>query len=78
MKFLKDLVTVANGEDYDIGRVAAGLGVVTFIGLTIADFYFNHKFDPQAWGTGFGLMITGVGGGLMLKHKTEPQGAGTS
>lgn len=72
MKVIKDLFTLANGEDYDIGRVAGGLGVVTFIGLSIADFYFNHKFDPQTWGMGFGLMVTGVGAALMLKHKTEP------
>lgn len=73
MKLLKDVLTVANGEDYDIGRVAAVLGVLTFIGLSFGDFYFNHKFDPQAWGTGFGLMVTGIGGALLLKHKTEPQ-----
>lgn len=73
MKLIKDLFTLANGEDYDIGRVAGGLGVVTFMGLSIADFYFNKKFDPQSWGMGFGLMVTGVGAALMLKHKTEPQ-----
>lgn len=73
MKAFKDLFTLANGEDYDIGRVAGALGVVVFFGLSIADFYFNKKFDPQAWGMGFGLLVTGIGAALALKHKTEPQ-----
>lgn len=77
MTFIKDLLTVANGNDYDIGRVMAALGMVTFIGLSIADFCYTHKFDPLAWGTGFGLLVTGAGAALMLKHKTEPQGEGT-
>lgn len=72
-KLIKDSLTLANGEDYDIGRVIGALGAFVFFGLTIADFLVNKKFDPQSWGTGFGLLIAGLGAALMLKHKTEPQ-----
>ena len=74
MKFIKDIFTLANGEDFDIGRIVGFAGAVTFIYLSIfAVVVKGQAFDPQAWGMGFGLLITGIGAALMLKHKTEPQ-----
>lgn len=72
-KVVKDCLTLANGSDYDIGRIAGAAGVIVFFGLAIADFLMNKKFDPQAFGMGFGLIIAGLGAALALKHKTEPQ-----
>ena len=74
MKFLKDLVTVANGSDYDIGRVMWCIGVLAFLGFSgwsvIAQ---GQHFDMQSFGIGFGAVMVAGGGALRLKHPTEPQ-----
>lgn len=72
-KLIKDCLTVSNGDDFDVGRVAGCCGIAIFFALTIADFCIHQKFDAQSYGTGFGLMIAGLGAALMLKRHTEPQ-----
>lgn len=72
-KVIKDCLTIANGEDYDVGKITGIGGIAIFFTLTIADFCIHKHFDAIAFGTGFGGMIAGLGAALMLKHKTEPQ-----
>lgn len=69
-RVLKDITTTANGQDYDVGRVLGILGVLTFLGLSIANW---AKFDPQTFGVGFAAVIAGMGAALALQHKTEPK-----
>lgn len=68
-KLLHDCLTGCDGHTYDSGRVAGFVGTVVFLGLSI----WNHdKFDPLAFGTGFGALATGVGALIALKKGTEP------
>lgn len=74
MKFAKDLVTLANGVDYDIGRVMWALGVAAFLLFEGWDVIAHSKaFDMTAFGTGFAAIMVSGAGSLALKAKTEPQ-----
>lgn len=71
-KFVKDQLTLANGQDYDSGKGMGWLGVLTFISLSIYEVVWNNgHFDPVTWGTGFGGLIAAVAANLFIKHKTE-------
>lgn len=73
-KFAKDLVTVANGNDYDVGRVLWVAGTLVFFGLAIYTVGFKGAaFSYTEYGMGLGAVLAGGGAALNLKHKTEPQ-----
>jgi len=79
-KVLKDITTGIDGETFDAGRVVGyGLcvtGTVGFMFCAIWSAIHDAKFDPQAYGIGFGALMTSlaaVAGGLKLKESTEPQ-----
>lgn len=71
-KFTKDMFTLANGVDFDIGRVLWALGVLVFLGLCVQQY---STFDPQTFGVGFGAVMLAGGGALALKRNTEPSPA---
>jgi len=73
-KFVKDLVTVANGTDFDVGRVLWLLTVVVFLGLAVFAVVKNHQvLDFANFGIGAGGVLAGGGAGLGMKRGTEPQ-----
>jgi len=73
-KFIKDQLTLANGNDYDSGKMMGWLGIAAFISLSVYEIGWNKgHFDPVGWGTGFGTVIAAIAANLLIKHKTEPQ-----
>lgn len=52
-------------------RVIWLLGSLVFLGLTVYDAWQEKKFDPQQFGTGFGVLMGGGGASLYLKDKGE-------
>jgi hypothetical protein len=73
-KFVKDMLTLANGEDFDVGRVLWAIAVLVFLGLAIYDTVAHGKpFDAQAFGIGLGSVMAAGGLALKLKHETEPK-----
>lgn len=70
-RVIKDSLTMADGDTYDLGRIFGSMGMLTFLGLSIWDFAINRKFDPTTWGTGFGLAVAGFGAMQALKLKSE-------
>lgn len=68
-RIIKDCSTVANGEDFDVGRILGTAGVLTYLGLCIVNW---AKFDPVLYGTGFAAAIAGMAAALAIQHKTEP------
>jgi hypothetical protein len=73
-KFVKDLITVANGTDYDVGRVLWILSVLIFLGLAIWAVVKNHQpLDFANFGIGAGGVLGGGGAALGFKRNTEPQ-----
>ena len=71
-KVVHDSLTLADGESYDLGRILAAAGLLTFLGLSIYEVcYHGTKFDPQGWGAGFGLAVAGYGAMQALKNRSE-------
>jgi hypothetical protein len=72
-KVLKDITTVANGNDYDLVRIAILVGIIAFI---ILSFYAliikSQPWSPQDYGLGLGAILGGGGLGLKFKQNTEP------
>jgi len=73
-KFIKDLLTEINGEKFDVARVLWILGVLVYIGLSIAAVIIKGQlWDPVNYGIGFGAVLAGGGAALALK-KDAPTG----
>ena len=74
VKVIKDITTVANGEDYDLGRIALLIGIIAFIILSIYALAIkSQNFNAQDYGIGLGSLLGGGGLGLKFKKDTEPQ-----
>lgn len=69
---VNDCLTGLDGKTYDPARVYLAFAVVVFLGATIIDAMHSIKFDPQAFGIGFGALLAGGGLGVSIKSKTEP------
>ncbi len=73
-KVIKDITTVANGNDYDLGRISILFGVITFLALSIFALVWKSQFwSPENYGIGLGAILGGGGLGLKLKRETEPE-----
>lgn len=70
MKIISDWLTGIDQKTHDPARGLWALGVLTFLGLSI---YSATKFDPQAFGIGFGSVLAGGALGVKLKAETEPR-----
>lgn len=68
---LKDFLTEKDGESYCPARALLILGALAFIGLAIYNAMQGKLFDPQAYGLGYGGLLAGGGGGILMKGKTE-------
>ena len=64
-RVIKAWFTDKNG-DPEIQYVWVSLGLLVFLGLSVASW---HKFDPQAWGIGFGAMAAGCGTLMALRGR---------
>ncbi len=70
---MKDLITDYDGETLETGRVAAVLGILTFIGLSVWVVVMQGKdFDMLSFGGGFGALVGGLGIYLM-GDKSKPE-----
>lgn len=69
---VKDCLTGKDGITYDPARIYLAMAVNVFLAATIMDAMHSIKFDPQAFGIGFGALLAGGGLGVSLKAGTEP------
>lgn len=69
-KIGRDVLTGCDNMTYDSGRVAGAAGTLVYLLLSIANW---ERFDPQAWGIGFGALAAGVGALIRLKETSEPK-----
>jgi len=73
-QIIKDCLTTANGEDFDVGRILLVIVIISFICYSGIDIlYLKHTFNPMGYGTGAGGLLAGGGAGIGFKAKTEPQ-----
>lgn len=71
-KFFVDILTVANGQDYDVGRVMLLAGFVFFNLFAAWALFKNQPWSAQDYGIGLGALMGGGGAGLWFKRNTEP------
>lgn len=71
---IKDCLTGIDGVTYDPARIGGCAGTAVFLLLAVVDFYFNRKFNMEAFGMGFGAVMVGAGFSVKLKASTEPDG----
>lgn len=73
MNILKDCITGIDGVTVDPARLYGGLAVLAFLAASVYSVVFNGAvFDAQAYGIGFGALLTGFGISVAAKHSSEP------
>ena len=71
IKFFKDILTEADGTSYCPARLLLIVGSIAFIFLSFYAVYHGKEFDPQNWGLGYGGLLAGGGGWILMKGKVE-------
>ncbi|MDR3415020.1 MAG: hypothetical protein P4L83_02445 [Nevskia sp.] len=72
-RFFVTMLTCADNESADIGRVALLFVAVSFVGLAAVDiFWRGHPLDYMGFGAAAGGILGGGGAGIGLKHASEP------
>lgn len=75
MKLLRDILTGADNESYDNGRVVCVLSFLVYFGLAISNTALGHVWSAMDFSSGASAMAIGFGLNLRLKQPTEPPGA---
>lgn len=68
----RDLFSGRDNYSLDIGRILWALGVVVYLGLSVASAFMDLKFDYITWGAGFAAVLAAGGAALKMKESTEP------
>jgi hypothetical protein len=72
-RFLQTMLTAADNESADVGRVMLLFLVIALVGLAVVDVAWRgHAFDYLNFGAASGALLGGGGAGIGLKGKTEP------
>ena len=71
-ELLQHCLTGIDGKTYDPARVYLFAAVIVFLSLACYAVIFNHPFEYQSFGIGFGALLAGGGLGISFKAKTEP------
>lgn len=72
-KLFKDILTGADNESFDHGRVLGLMSFVVYFGLAMFDLVTDHSWRPMEFASGIGTMAVGFGIHLKLKSDTEPK-----
>lgn len=67
-----NLFTGKDNATLDLGRILWAKGCIVFNGLAIYHVIHTHTFDYQAFGLGFGAVLSAGGAALWAKRDTEP------
>lgn len=73
-KIVRDILTGKDGKTYDFIKVIGIPVIVSAVHLTYISVIFSteHAFDVQAFGIGMGGLLFGIGAGVGMKQRTEP------
>lgn len=73
---IHDCATGIDGVTYDPARIYGGLAVIVYLANSIYAVSKGQPWGAVDFGTGFGLLMTGIGAAIALKSNTEPKGDG--
>ena len=68
--FIQHIFTEPDNKTFCPVRLIALLGVLQYLGLSIANYAQHSVFDPQGYAVGLGALIGGIGVALKLKKDT--------
>lgn len=71
-KFLKDSMTCADGESYDLGRISWIISMAVVIGNGVWAGIEGHLPDITTTAQALGLVAAAHGAALWAKRTTEP------
>jgi hypothetical protein len=70
-KFIKNLLTEADGRTWDVFRIAFLFGVLSFLTFAAWAVFQTGAFDMTSFGMGFSSMFAAGGAGVGVKSKLE-------
>ena len=70
-QFIKQIITEPDNATVCPVRIAAIVGIIQYLGLTMAHYMQHAMFDAQSFAIGFAAIIGGVGAALGLKKDTQ-------
>jgi len=73
IKIVKDILTGADNETFDHGRVMGLLSYIVYFVLAFFDLINDHKWAAMDFASGVSAMAVGFGINLKLKSDTEPK-----
>lgn len=73
MKLVKDILTGADNETFDHGRVTGLMSFIVYFVLAFYDLITEHKWQAMDFASGISAMAVAFGVNLKLKGDTEPK-----
>jgi hypothetical protein len=70
-KFLMNILTEPDNSTFCPVRIVAIVGIIQYLGLTMAHYLQHAMFDAQSFAIGFAAIIGGVGAALGLKKDAQ-------
>lgn len=66
-KILHDWFTEPDNKTWCVVKSLSFVGALCFLVFAGIHVYSNHVFDYLAFGSGFGILMAGCGGSMMMK-----------
>jgi len=74
MKFFKDILTGADNQTYDNGRVLCLASHIVYFIMAFINYFIDKPWAPMDFASGVAAMAVGFGVHLYMKKDTEPRG----
>lgn len=74
MKLFKDILTGADNQTYDNGRVLCFLSHIVYFVMATVSYIIDKPWAAMDFASGVAAMAVGFGVHLYMKKDTEPQG----
>jgi len=69
--WIQNIITEPDNKTVCPVRIVAIVGIIQYLGLTMAHYLQHALFDAQSFAIGFAAIIGGVGAALGLKKDTQ-------
>jgi hypothetical protein len=69
-KFVMNILTEPDNSTFCPVRIVAIVGIIQYLGLTMAHYLQHASFEAQPFAVGFAAIIGGVGAALGMKKDT--------